>query len=907
MGKYGYKIKNFKAGSLYEYNLGLRDNYDYVEAMLTNSLFSDFLVKNGLSIWKEESTRDIICIDFGYGSRSYEEEKKHLIKIAKAARLEYKIAKSLNRKEEMIKKQRKRKRISELYCSAKLNKDVYDKKSKAEIRKIFYTEGVDVKYETHNKKGEVIKTEIIHYKMLYRTPGKAKKGSCMFINEKLYDVAKNFLYMGIELPYNNSPIVEMGAYSSLITSSIVGTIEIDPKNIFVMKDVDSFFSRKVISVETDENKHCHAVEIDNYKLKNTLFDGQGLIDSSIFPEWGNGYILLRHHLCKMATFCTNIQLFFKDYYGDRYEAAKITDMFGVEHYVKDIKLITTDNAMKWLKFDVSYEYWCQKVNENGNMFGIVKTAHESKLGRVQRMSYQMINSLDIDIMDEVIKCSVEYVEKLKTDDSAFLKHLEDNKNFSNDFEVLIALCNHNPEFVRSEYYRERKERIIRSYVLNLKNGRVVQDADNLVIVGSPYAMLLVSVGESELKDDTFTHENDAIQCYTERFNDGEYLACFRSPFNSKNNMGYLHNVYDKRFKRYFNFGEQIVAVNLIGTDFQDRNNGSDQDSDSIYTTNQKNIVNYARYCYANYPTIVNNIPKEKNKYVNTLENFSKIDNNLMAAQLAIGESSNLAQICLTYTYNYDDQKYQDYVCILSVLAQVAIDNAKRSFDIDLTEEIRRIKKDMDIKERKHPSFWTVIRKGFDKVYEDEIKNEKKLAKDEKRDFNINNVQVESKINKDLICPMNCIFNMKTKEFKPSTPTLSMSEFFIKHEMDEHRRKSKKVEELIQSYSLDLYNNFQKGSEITGSENIDEEDIDDNYLLLRNDFDSLIESIRSVYISKNYLGLMSWLLNRSFEIGAGVKRNKKTLSSKTNYNKSILLKVLYEVNKEALLSCFKNNI
>ena len=162
MGKYGYKIKNFQAGSLYEYNLGLRDNYDYTEAMLTNSLFSDFMVKNGLSIWKEESTRDIICIDFKYGSRSYEEEKKHLVKIAKEARIEYKLAKSFNQKEEMLKKKRKRKRIGDLYYSAKNNKDVYDKKTKSEIRKIFYTEGVDIKYETHNKKGKVIKTETIH-------------------------------------------------------------------------------------------------------------------------------------------------------------------------------------------------------------------------------------------------------------------------------------------------------------------------------------------------------------------------------------------------------------------------------------------------------------------------------------------------------------------------------------------------------------------------------------------------------------------------------------------------------------------------------------------------------------------------------------------------------------------------
>ena len=896
MGKYGYKIKNFQAGSLYEYNLGLRDNYDYTEAMLTNSLFSDFMVKNGLNIWKEESTRDIICIDFKYGSRSYGDEKKHLIKIAKEARFEYKLAKSFNRKDEILKYKRKRKKISELYCSAQNNRDVYDKKSKKEIREIFYTEGVDVEYKTHNKKGKVIKTEIIHYKMLYRTPGKAKKGSCMFINEKLYDIARDFLYMGIKLPYNNSPIVEMGAYSSLITSSIVGTIEIDPKSIFIMKDIDSFFNRKVISVETDEDKHCRAVEIDDYKLKNTLFDGQGLIDSSIFPEWGNGYILLRHHLCKMATFCTNIQLFFKDYFGDEYETAKITDMFGVEHYVKDIKLITTDNAMKWLKFDVSYEYWCQKVNENGNMFGIVKTAHESKLGRVQRMSYQMINSLDIDIMDEVTKCSVEYVEKLKKDDSVFLKHLEDNKNFSNDFEVLIALCKHNPEFVRSEYYRDRKKEIIRAYVLNLKNGRIVQNADNLVIVGSPYAMLLVSVGESELKDDTFCHEAGTIQCYAERFEDGEYLACFRSPFNSKNNMGYLHNVYDERFKKYFNFGEQIIAVNLINTDFQDRNNGSDQDSDSVYTTNQKNIVEYAKYCYENYPTIVNNIPKEKNKYTNTLENFAIIDNNLMAAQLAIGESSNLAQICLTYTYNFEDKKYQDYVCILSVLAQVAIDNAKRSFDISLPDEIRRIKKDMDIKEHKHPSFWTIIRRDFNKTYEQEVKKCKRT----KEKINKN---IVSKINPDLVCPMNCIYDMKIREFKPSTSTLPMSDFFVKHEMDEHRRKSKKVEELIQKYSLDLYNKFQKSNEITGSVYIDEDTEDDNYLLLRNDFDCLINDIKSIYISKNYLGLMSWLIDRAFCITVGAKRNQHWSQSKTKQNKAILLKILYSINPNMLLQCF----
>lgn len=96
---------------------------------------------------------------------------------------------------------------------------------------------------------------------------------------------------------------------------------------------------------------------------------------------------------------------------------------------------------------------------------------------------------------------------------------------------------------------------------------------------------------------------------------------------------------------------------------------ADQDSDSLYVTNQPDVVDCARVCHENYPTIVNLIPKEKNTYDGSLRSFAKVDNALGASQRSIGESSNLAQICLTYTYNFpEEQKYQDYVCILSVVA-----------------------------------------------------------------------------------------------------------------------------------------------------------------------------------------------------------------------------------------------
>lgn len=839
--------------------------------MFVNSLFKNYLEENGLKSWNGNSTRDIICLEFNYGSRSYRQELSHLYKVARSARREFVRAKMRNDIYLIQKAKNKCKKISDLLCFARENRYKYQALTNDELRKKFYNDGVDVTYVSRKRNGEVRKTETIHYKMLYRSTGKAKKGSCMFICDRLYNKAKKYLYMGINLPDENAMIVEMSAYAPLSSSGIVGTVRINPKNILILKDIDSYFETNVVSVETDDDKHCIARRIENYRLKNTLFDGQALIDSSLFPSWGNGYVLLRHHFCKMAAFNTNIQKFFKNYFGENYYNATVQDMFGNLHYVKDIEIITTDNAMKWLKFDVSYDYWCKKVYENNCMFGIVKTAHESKLGCFQKMSYQMVNSLDIDIMDSVVAESVDYIEKLKCDDKFFLTYLEKNSNFSNDYEVLIALCHHNPEFVRSSYFRERKKKIIESYVLKFKSGEVIQSAENLTVVGSPYAMLLYAatgMEDSVYNDDTFKFEPGTIQCYTQRFNDGEYLAFFRSPFNSKNNLSYLHNTYHHRFEEYFEFGKQVIAVNMIHTDFQDRNNGLDQDSDFGFTTNHEDIVKHAKYCYLNYPTIVNNIQKEKNSYKNTMDDFASIDSGLAKSQTDIGESSNLAQIAQTYACNFEDTKYIDYVCILSVLAQVAIDNAKRRFDIDLNGEIKRIKDDMDIRTNKYPKFWSIIKHGFNR------KN----------------------INTDLTCPMNYLSDIEIGKYRKVSPTVPMSDFFIKHTLDKDRKQCRKVEALISKYSLAMTDyNIQKDND-----NID-------WLLLRSDFDDLINDIKTTYISSNYDGLISWLIDRAFMISPQINSNSKSIRTMIHTNKSILIKILYTVNPKSFLKCFKMSV
>lgn len=842
-----YRIKKFSSGILQEYILGCRTKLDFINAVFTDNLLARFLEKD-LTVTDKGFTRDIVSISFDMGAQSYEEAKQRIEKIIK------------NEENE-----EKSKSLHYILDNIEFNKAKFEKATKNELRYKWYNEGFDITYNDYKKNGEIKNQQTIHYVKLYRSTGQAKAGDCIFINEKLWDKANDFITMGIELPEHNAPIVEKCAYESLIASSIVDTIIINPHNVLVLKDYESFFKTNVVSIETNKLKQCTAKHLNDYELFNSVYDGQALLDVSIFPDWGRGYILLRNHMTKCAAFKCRIQQFFKDYFADKYDNAVIYDMWGNEHYVRDIRMITTESAMKWIKFDISYDYWCDKVNANHNQWGIVKTAHKSKLGNSQKMSYQMINCLDIDKMDEVTKRSRDYIYALKTDDNVFRNYLERNKNFANDFEVLLALVDHNLDFWKCDYFYQRRKSIIESYVKKFRCGKVIQEADNLVLVGNPYSMLLWSVGKDPNEEEIFEVESNCIQCYTPRFKDGEYLAGFRSPHNGRNNIVALHNIYNEVFDKYFDLSEQCIAVNCLHTPIQDRLNGADFDSDCIYTTNELCIVDHAKYCYVNYPTIVNNIPKEKNHYDNIANDYAKVDCGLASSQLAIGESSNLAQIALTYTYNFDDVKYDDAVCILSVIAQLAIDSAKRRFDVDIVNEIKRLKEELEIDKIGYPIFWRNIRKGFD----------------------------ENRIDNNLICPMNYLaeLNLDRKEQIEANSLIPIQDLFIKHEFTGKNSVSRKVESLIEEYALNLY------------ENINDED--DFHILLREDFNELVEKIRTIYISKNYVGLMSWLINRTFEMTPQAIRRHAGINKTIRNNKATLTKVLYESSPKTFLKCFKS--
>ncbi len=904
----GIRIMSLEGAEINEYSIGIRNNYRIKEAVLSYSLLQEKLISEGMIVNKGY-TRDIINIKFGFGSQDADGEierlNKTIVKLDvfkdndKIFFMEQLKKDILNNKEKYIKKSADELR-EEMYKSGfsltfkdypqlTRNGKSYNKEKFDKLKQIKAIKNVKTRVEEYKKFYDELDRDIntiittINYKMLFRSPAKARVGEIIFVRAELYESVHSWMCMDLQLPSAKAKIVEMSAYSSLVSSTIVDKININVDDILILKDLGSLSETMVKTVNVKDGK---CVVDDGLKIvKNTIWDGMGLIDSSLMEGKGNGMLLIRQHFFKACLFNTNIQKFFKNYYKEKYETATITDMFGVEYRVKDIKVITTDNSIKWLKFKElmgstdkeAYLYWVNKIKAENNEFGICKTDHKSKLNIndkiVQQMSYQMVNTLSANKegIESIAKISVDYVNNMKDNNELFINFLEQNKNFSNKNEMIIDLYRHHGDIADTNLFREWKSDILTEYKAKLKKGKIVIHGDNLTVCGNPYLLLEYSVGALEqyindgvidkYEDITLPQSKDYISCYTTMFSEFKELAGFRNPHNAPNNIMYFKNFKDDLMKEYFNFSPNIIAVNLLKNDGQDRGNGFDEDSDFFYVTDNNTITECAKESYKKYKTIVNNIPQDGKTYNNTMEDYAKMDSTLMESKNTIGETSNLAQLALSYYWTEKDEKvkeelYDNFV-ILSVLAQVAIDNSKRRYDVDVAKGIQRIRA-IKCMRRDKPKFWKCIKKNKDK--------------DGKRK--------EIKIDKNINCPMNYLSDVLDKEIKNASTdkTTDILDFIIKCEGKAKKEQMEKIISIVKEYD-----DFVK-------ENKSEEDEDEWFDKLKLENDETLDKLSRFKITDKTLNML--IINTI----KGKNENAKYRDK--------LLNCLYKTNKKEFLKQFK---
>lgn len=888
---------------------------DFGNAVINNSLFAKYVRKHGVIVNKYKRSLDFLMMKFDWGVDEDDSNKE----------------------------------------------DIKPAMTTQELRDYYYENGATVVWKTFDSKtGKEIKEKekIITYKMLLRTTGKAKEGYCLFIKKELHKKVFDYLTMGLwkRMPnVKGAKIVEMSAYSPLITATAIDYIQIPMENIFVLEDQKSSCYKKAIVVRTKDVEHTRKVKdyqafekyINQYgltfykktanenprleyvkrskkalaeygidadlrpekdvayykkecccdrtnessEITNTLWDGMGIIDDSIFPENMEGFIYCRSHFFKSCLFRGNIQEYFRDYYGDNYDTAYETDMTGRRMKVTDIKVIITENSLKWIKFlelmsksgtmEDGFKYYSKIMKKDGEMFAIVKTAHSSKYDELQRSSFQMNNTLlttNVEILGKIAAPSIEYCNKLKTDDEAFLKYLEaaGSARYSIN-NILIELYKMNDKFRYMEWFKnKKKEKINKLKDQRLKLGKLFQYGDNLTICGNPIAMLMKITGESYLDENCFVQAEDKIQCCTSRFKEGEVLAGFRSPHNSPNNIVYLENVYPDKIMKYFpNLGDNVIIINGIGTDVQSRLNGQDLDTDSIYTTNQNDIVELAKKAYIEYPTIINDIKYGTNEYDKSMKSYSKMDANISSAQYNIGSASNIAQLALSYWFDSgcEDKELEDVFIICSVLAQVAIDSCKRNFEIKVGAELTRIEKLSCMRhEPRYPVFYADVQKYNNK----NRKSNKLKIKDEEVGF--------------FNCPMDLLYKIigdgiidlrKHKEL--NTRTYREGEYGVRaifeYEADKvnvDRKQYKKVVGIIKEYDK-IINELDETKDSYHEEK-------------QNEFETCIDKLKNITIKKD---AMYTLIAYAFK-------------AENEYLRDSMLTVLYDKDKKLFLECFKKS-
>lgn len=594
--------------------------------------------------------------------------------------------------------------------------------SKAELRAHLYENGFDC--------------DGIHYVRYKRSSGSSRLGKCLFVDANLKEAMSRYdrCYLqvgegdGIDLPAYE-------AYIALTMSSLVGTLEIHPEQILVVDDYQSIFEDEVAAVRESQGRLV--AQRDKTTITNSIWDGQSLLDSSMFTgAYSNkGMLLLRNRFFKTCAFNTNIQKFFADY-----GITEVSQLNGrtTAASISDIRLITTPSSIKYLKFG-PLSQWLRAV---GSTYGVVKFEKPPHFfnGKLVQTSYQLLNTLHLQKEDvnRLLEDSFEYIEAIRANPSVMRYELNinsmsdmfthqvgrlmtDNEEnielpaLPSQSDMVFSLLAVNDKVQHTKLYSKFLNDMTRSKYKELRKGHLLVNGNYSVLFGNGPEMLFHAIGDFD--GSSFIGVGNII---SKRFKPLETILCARSPHITMGNLLLRLNTSSSFVDEYFNLTNEIVCVNSIRENTLQALNGADFDSDTMLLTNNPILLSAALKHDGEFtvPTCLVECSKRHRRY--TTSDLSDLDVN--TSENHIGEIVNLSQqlnsllwdrINHGETVESCQELYLD-ICKLAVLSGIEIDKAKHEYTIDSTEEMatlrRKYQRVIDGKKVK-PSFFKTITKS----------------------------------------------------------------------------------------------------------------------------------------------------------------------------------------------------
>lgn len=532
----------------------------------------------------------------------------------------------------------------------------------------------------------------IHYVRYKRSAGSSREGKCLFIDERLYKAMAKWSECGLK---PKTDLASWESYKALSLSSLKGMVNIPLECILFVPDYKSTFTDEVVSVEIQDGALTAAHK--QTEISNDIWDGESLLDESVFR--GNyadkHMLLLRNKFFKSCAFRTKLQKWFQDK-NITLEELKSRGFVTFATDINQIVMVTTPNSLKYLKFaggftERNIRKWIENINDT---FGVVKWDKSTRFfhGKMVQSSYQLLNTLGLTETQaaELLKPSIDYISLLRKDvdfmryhfTDAFAREKDDEEpvrldGLADRADVIFTLMHKCSHFDETELYANFRNDVVKSLKERLKRGHILLNGTNATLFGNGPELLKYIAGEEIIS------ELHSGQTYCKRFADKTKLLCARSPHITMGNLYSAENNMQGEIWNYFDLGENIVCVNAIEENIQQRLNGCDYDSDTMLLTDDKLLVETAEKYKDLFKVPVCKIETVKKENQTLPELDHDTSNN------KIGEIVNLSQKLNSLIWDKihkgeSEEKIKEIygdVCKLAVLSGLEIDKAKRAYDI----------------------------------------------------------------------------------------------------------------------------------------------------------------------------------------------------------------------------------
>lgn len=749
--KNGYKI-------LSKYRGSLDDSLEVIKFKEINKKIIKFKKET-----KRFYSNDIITINFNYKIDSQEElledaEYKKLSNELNGKKKEYKEVKS-NRKKKINSLKGKIKRaeakenadtdkinklkneLTEAYKETPIETEVEEIKKKLKVvkEKYCFMNVKEIRKELYKNGFKILlKNKEIEFCRKGRSSGSARNGKVNFINKKYYNEIMDYLFCDIEHEEDSElDLPSLESYLSLPSSSIIDTFQLKSENILLINDATSTFSdtvmaTRLINEKKDDKGNIISGDLDTNieetEITNKIFDGEALLDKSIFDFYSysdKAILQIRNRMYKGIGINTDIQQFFMDNGITSIEQIKAVE--GNETIatdIKDIKLITTKSSVKYSKYG-SFNEWVNKYADT--TWGICKTEKsQHNFNGMAQTHYQLLNTLGMrkEAMKAFLSDTLRYIELLKNDLSVFKLHLglikdieyeedildydsntqESLEDIKTNSDFMLSMININEDFAKTKMFRNFRYDTIKNYIKNVKKGHVLVNGTYATVVDCPLEYLQCAIGKWDGKSSSI----GAFECVSNKFEIGEDILGVRSPQPTMSNMAIFKVIDGNVLSKYFNTeSKDIIYISAIKNNIMELESSMDFDVDAMLVLNQKYLVEHCKKLneeieikgkkIQRFLVSTDFTPKRPILRGYNWKDLAETD--IACSEGKIGECINLVQMLNSVYWDKkfhgasEEELFELYkdISTLNVLSCIIIDSCKKLSPVNAAKEMNKIR------------------------------------------------------------------------------------------------------------------------------------------------------------------------------------------------------------------------